>query len=208
MPASSQQPVSATSQEPGKPLTFYGGMAGLFIPFLVMFIGILWLGVRGESLPEAFWPIVLIALFVGLVLARNKDQYVDALIHGVASPIMAIMLLAWMFGGIFGNLLSSSGVVEGLVWLAAQAPISVAWYPLITFLVAGLLSLCTGTSIGTLLAVTPVLFPAGFSLGADPFLLIGALIGGAYLGDNLAPISDTTIVSAYSQGTAVARGQL
>jgi Na+/H+ antiporter NhaC len=73
------------------------------------------------------------------------------------------------------------------------------------FFVAGLLSLSTGSSIGTLLAVTPVLFPAGFSLGADPLLLIGALIGGAYLGDNLAPISDTTIVSAYTQGTSVAK---
>lgn len=190
---------------PKQLLQFYGGMFGLFIPFIVMFIGILWLGVLGDSLPEAFWPVILVSLFVGLLLARDKNQYVEALIHGVASPMMAIMLLAWMLGGIFGALLSASGVIEGLVWLAAQAPFSPAWYPLITFFVAGLLSLCTGSSIGTLLAVTPVLFPAGFSLGADPFLMIGALIGGAYLGDNLAPVSDTTIVSAYTQGTSVAK---
>jgi len=190
---------------PKQLLQFYGGMFGLFIPFIVMFIGILWLGVLGDSLPEAFWPVILVSLFVGLLLTRDKNQYVEALIHGVASPMMAIMLLAWMLGGIFGALLSASGVIEGLVWLAAQAPFSQAWYPLITFFVAGLLSLCTGSSIGTLLAVTPVLFPAGFSLGADPFLMIGALIGGAYLGDNLAPVSDTTIVSAYTQGTSVAK---
>ncbi len=190
---------------PKQLLQFHGGMFGLFMPFIVMFVGILWLGVLGDSLPEAFWPVVLISLFVGLLLARDKNQYVEALIHGVASPMMAIMLLAWMLGGIFGALLGASGVIEGLIWLAAQVLLSPAWYPLITFFVAGLLSLCTGSSIGTLLAVTPVLFPAGFSLGADPFLMIGALIGGAYLGDNLAPVSDTTIVSAYTQGTSVAK---
>jgi Na+/H+ antiporter NhaC len=170
-----------------------------------MFVGILWLGILGDSLPEAFWPVVLVSLFPGMVLARDKKGYVDALIAGVASPMMAIMLLAWMLGGIFGALLSVSGVIEGLIWLASQTAFSPVWYPLITFFVACLLSLCTGSSIGTLLAVTPVLFPACFSLGADPFLLIGALIGGAYFGDNLAPISDTTIVSAYSQGTSVSR---
>ena len=205
MPIFGQKSVSPSSHQPKHILQFYGGMIGLFTPFIVMFVGILWLGVQGDSLPEAFWPVVLVSLFVGLLLARDNNQYIDALIHGVASPMMAIMLLAWMLGGIFGALLSVSGVIEGLVWLAVQAPFSPAWYPLITFFVAGLLSLCTGSSIGTLLAVTPVLFPAGFSLGADPFLLIGALIGGAYLGDNLAPISDTTIVSAYTQGTSVAK---
>ncbi len=205
MPTLDQVPDSPSPQKPEQSLQFYGGMTGLFIPFVVMFIGILWLGILGDSLPEAFWPVILVALFVGLLLARDNNQYTDALIQGVASPMMAIMLLAWMLGGIFGALLSASGVIEGLVWLAAQAPFSPAWYPLIMFFVAGLLSLSTGSSIGTLLAVTPVLFPAGFSLGADPFLLIGALIGGAYLGDNLAPISDTTIVSAYTQGTSVAK---
>jgi hypothetical protein len=69
-------------------------MTGLFIPFVVMFIGILWLGILGDSLPEAFWPVILVALFVGLLLARDNNQYTDALIQGVASPMMAIL---WRF---------------------------------------------------------------------------------------------------------------
>lgn len=205
MPKLINESDAMSAPNPTATLQFYGGMIGLFIPFIVMFVGILWLGVLGDSLPEAFWPVVLVSLFVGLLLARDKNRYVDALIAGIASPMMAIMLLAWMLGGIFGALLSTSGVIEGLIWLAAQTPLSPTWYPLITFFVAALLSLCTGSSIGTLLAITPVLFPASFSLGADPFLLIGALIGGAYFGDNLAPISDTTIVSAYTQGTSVSK---
>lgn len=186
------------------PLRFRGGTAGLFTPFLVMFTGVLWLGLRGVAIPEAFWPVVVLALFVGLLLARDQQRYVDALIAGISSSMLAIMLLAWFLAGILGRLLSETGIIEGLVWIALQIGLPAAWFPLATFLIASGLSMSTGTSIGTILAATPILFPAGFAMGADPLLLLGAIIGGAFVGDNLAPISDTTIVSAYTQGTEVA----
>jgi Na+/H+ antiporter NhaC len=186
-------------------LRFRGGTVGLFLPFGVMFVGVLWLGLAGAAIPEAYWPVVILALFVGLLLARDQRAYVDALVAGIASPMLAIMLLAWFLAGILGRLLGQTGIIEGLVWLALQAGLTAAWFPLATFVAAAGLSISTGTSIGTLLAATPILFPAGFALGADPLLLTGAIIGGAFVGDNLAPISDTTIVSAYSQGTEVSR---
>lgn len=63
-----------------------------------------------------------------------------------------------------------------------------------------LFALGTGTSTGTCIALSPVLYPAGYFLGADPAMLGLAILSGAAFGDNLAPISDTTIVSAYTQG--------
>jgi Na+/H+ antiporter NhaC len=184
-------------------LQFRGGAAGLFAPFLVMFIGVLWLGLSGVAIPEAYWPVVVLSLFVGLVLARGQQRYVTALVAGMSSSMLAIMLLAWFLAGILGKLLSETGIIEGLVWLALQIGLPAAWFPLATFLISSGLSMSTGTSVGTILAATPILFPAGFAMGADPLLLIGAIIGGAFVGDNLAPISDTTIVSAYTQGTDV-----
>ena len=53
--------------------------------------------------------------------------------------------------------------------------------------------------MATVLTLGPPLFPAGIILGANPFLLAGALVAGANFGDNLAPVSDTTIVSASTQ---------
>ena len=44
----------------------------------------------------------------------------------ICCALMAIMLLAWMLGGIFGALLSVSGVIEGLIWLATQTSFSPA----------------------------------------------------------------------------------
>jgi Na+/H+ antiporter NhaC len=184
-------------------LEFYGGVPVLLVPFGAMFIGILWLGFSGSALPEAFWPMALLAIFIGLVLAKNKKNYVDSLVHGISSNMLAIMLLAWLLAGVMGKLLNQTGIIDGLVWGFLQLEISAAWFPLITFLIAAILSLSTGTAVGTLIATSPILFPVGFALGADPLLLIGAIIGGSFVGDNLAPISDTTIVSAYSQGTEV-----
>lgn len=191
------------AHEQKEPLQFYGGTPALLIPFAVMFIGILWLGLSGAALPEAFWPMILLGIFVGLLLAKNKKIYVESLIDGITSHMLAIMLLAWFLAGIMAKLLSEAGLVQGLIWSFLEIGVSVAWFPLIVFLISALISMSTGTAVGTLIAASPILFPVGYSLGADPLLLIGAIIGGAFVGDNLAPISDTTIVSAYSQGTTI-----
>lgn len=184
-------------------LQFYGGVPVLLVPFAVMFIGILWLGISGAALPEAFWPMILLGIFVGLLLAKNKKVYVEALIEGITSKMLAIMLLAWFMAGIMAKLLSEADLVQGLVWVFLEMGVSVAWFPLIVFLITSLISMSTGTAVGTLVAVSPILFPVGYLLGGDPILIIGAIIGGSFVGDNLAPISDTTIVSAYSQGTTI-----
>lgn len=193
----------STRSGPTPSLEMRGGIAALFVPFVVMLAGILVLGAKGLALPEAFWPMVLLGLFVGLLLAKSRDDYVQALIGGIASPMLAVILLAWFLAGVFGTMLNQTGVIEGLVWVATSVGLAAAWVPLVTFLASSILSLSTGTSVGTILAVTPILFPAGFAIGADPLLVVGAIIGGAFVGDNLAPVSDTTIVSAYSQGTTV-----
>ena len=78
-----------------------------------------------------------------------------------------------------------------------------AVFTLLVFVAAMLFSLGTGTSTGTCLALTPVLYPAGCFLGADPAMLALAILSGAAFGDNLAPISDTTIVSAFTQGATM-----
>jgi len=64
-------------------------------------------------------------------------------------------------------------------------------------------STSTGTSFGTILVCGPLLYPAGASLGADPTLLAGAILGGATFGDSISPVSDTTIASAGTQGADI-----
>ncbi|MDY6822164.1 MAG: Na+/H+ antiporter NhaC family protein, partial [Deferribacterota bacterium] len=56
---------------------------------------------------------------------------------------------------------------------------------------------------GTVVAFCMLLYPAGVAIGSDPIVLLGAILSGAAFGDNLAPVSDTTIVSAVTQRTDI-----
>jgi Na+/H+ antiporter NhaC len=73
----------------------------------------------------------------------------------------------------------------------------------ITFLASATFAVAVGSGLGTIIAFTSVMYPAGIILGANPAVLAGAILSGGAFGDNLAPISDTTIVSATSQDTDV-----
>lgn len=96
--------------------------------------------------------------------------------------------------------MAAGGLVNGLLWLGMSTGAQEGIFTTLVFIIAMLFSLGTGTSTGTCLSLTPVLYPAGIFLGCDPVLLGTAILSGAAFGDNLAPISDTTIVSAYTQG--------
>lgn len=186
-----------------KRLEFRGNLFGLIVPFLVLFVGIMWLALTGRALPMAFWVPTLAALVTALALAKDPRECAQAIIKGMASEMVAVMLIAWFLAGIIAQLLKTTGLVEGLIWAGVYTGLKGAMYPLITFIIGCLVSTATGTAIGSIIAIGPILFPVGVALGANPPAMIGAIVCGAYFGDNIAPVSDTTIASAYTQGTDV-----
>jgi Na+/H+ antiporter NhaC len=166
---------------------------------VVFLVGVSWLGLAGAPDESGFWPIVLIALTVGLLLARDRSAYSDAVIDGMSRRIVMIMVLAWLLAGVLGTLLRESGLVDALVWSTTALGVSGGGYAVAAFIVCVVFSTATGTSLGTLLVCVPLLYPAGAALSADPAFLMGAIIAGATFGDNVSPISDTTIASATTQ---------
>jgi Na+/H+ antiporter NhaC len=138
-------------------------------------------------------------------LAKNPKQCADTLIEGMASEMVAIMLMAWFLAGIVAQLMKETGLIQGLIWVSMSIGLKGALFPVITFLVGCLLSTATGTAIGTVIALAPILYPVGVALGANPPVMLAAIVSAAYFGDNIAPVSDTTIASAYTQGVGVAK---
>ena len=120
--------------------------------------------------------------------------------RGIGNQTGIVIVTAWLFAGVFGKIMAAGGLVNGLLWLGMSTGAQEGIFTTLVFITAMLFSLGTGTSTGTCLSLTPVLYPAGIFLGCDPVLLGTAILSGAAFGDNLAPISDTTIVSAYTQG--------
>lgn len=192
-------------------LQFYGGTAGALASFGLFLAGVAALGLSGAPDERGLWPVLIGAIGVGLLMARDRERYCRALIEGMAQPIVALMILAWLLAGILGALLAAANLVGGLVWLAHGAGLGGSAWVVASFLVCCAFSSATGTSLGTLMLCFPLLYPAGAAVGADPVMLAGAIIGGATFGDNISPVSDTTIASATTQGAqigAVVRSRL
>lgn len=181
------------------PLAFHGGLAGALAPFALFLAGVASLALAGAPDERGFWPVLLASLALGLALARDREAYAEAAIQGMSRPLVAVMILAWLLAGVLAALMNASGFVEALVWLARETGVSGGGFVAVAFLLAAVVSTATGTSLGTILLVAPLVYPAGGSLGAEGTWLIGAILGGATFGDNVSPVSDTTIASAATQ---------
>ena len=182
-----------------KTVEYYGGIAGALLPPFIFISGVITLSVLGAPDERGFWPILILALSVGLVLAKNKEAFSESLLEGMSQPVVMIMITAWMLASTIGVLMGISGFVEALTWLANQLNLGHTVFVIVAFFVCVLVSVSTGSSFGTILICGPLLFPVGGLLGVHLPTMAGAIIGGATFGDCIAPVSDTTIASALSQ---------
>lgn len=178
----------------------YGGFFGGVAPLIFLIAILIWLSVgeRGGTAP--FWAAGWLAIALSLFLAKDKQHYCIAIMRGIGNENGVVIVTAWLFAGVFGQLMVAGGLVEGLLWFGLETGAQGAMFTLLAFIAASLFASGTGTGTGTVISLIPVLYPAGIYLGSDPTMLAVAILSGAALGDNLAPVSDTTIVSAYTQG--------
>jgi Na+/H+ antiporter NhaC len=184
-------------------LQFWGGWIGALVPFLVFLAGVAWLGLSGAPDERGFWPILLVALIVAMLLAKDRSAWADAVVRGMSQPIVLLMILAWLLAGVLASLMNASGFVESLVWAAGKLGLHGGGFTATSFLISCLVATATGTSLGTIILCAPLLYPAAAGLGTDPVILMGAILGGATFGDNISPVSDTTIASASTQGADI-----
>lgn len=184
-------------------LIFRGGILGAIAPLGLFLTGVAWLGLSGAPDEKGFWAILLVAITLGTFLAKDPRAYSDAVIKGMSRPIVMLMVFAWILAGVLGSLVNAGGFVQSLVALATAVGVSGGGFVSVAFLICAVVSTSTGTSLGTIILAAPLLYPAAASLQADPSMLIGAILAGATFGDNVSPVSDTTIASASTQKTDI-----
>lgn len=112
-----------------------------------------------------------------------------------------IMLMIWIFilAGAFATSAKAMGAIDATVNLTLQLlPDNLLLMGL--FLAACFISLSIGTSVGTVVALAPIAAGIAEATGASVPMLIGVVVGGAFFGDNLSFISDTTIMATRTQG--------
>jgi Na+/H+ antiporter NhaC len=184
---------------PSPLLQMRAGLAGALAPLGLFLTGVAWLAFSGAPDERGFWPILLAALALGLLLARDRQRYAETMLAGMAQPLVMVMVMAWLLSGVLSTILSAAGFVQALVWMTTALELSRGAYVAAAFMACALVSTSTGTSFGTILICGPLLYPAAAAVSADPIVLAGAILAGATFGDSISPISDTTIASSGTQ---------
>jgi Na+/H+ antiporter NhaC len=146
----------------------------------------------------------VIGITLGMFLCRQSwADYAQEVFFGMADRIATVAIVAWFWAGMFAQVLREGGLVDGLVWLGGASHATGGIFTGATFLLAATFATAVGTGYGTTVAFCTLMFPAGLIMGADPVWLFAAILSGAAFGDNLAPVSDTTVVSAATQETDI-----
>ncbi|MFP4530118.1 MAG: Na+/H+ antiporter NhaC family protein [Halodesulfurarchaeum sp.] len=189
----------------GPKIEFYGGKWASIIP-LTLFI--LWAifqsGLLGIGDTNGLVVGALIATIIGMFFAKGDwKTYANTIFEGMTQRVAATAIVAWLWAGMFAETMQAGQFVDGLIWAADVIGVGASTFPAATFVLAAVLATGIGTGYGTAVAFVTLFFPAGVLLGADPVLMFAAILSGAVFGDNLAPVSDTTIVSAVTQDSDI-----
>ncbi|QGH33779.1 Na+/H+ antiporter NhaC family protein [Gracilibacillus salitolerans] len=194
----------ATGNSKMNKLDFRLGAFGAAVPLLFFVIWAITTSVLQLSSEIGLVLGAIFGITLGLFFCKSKwADYAQGLFDGLAQPIGVVAMVAWFYAGMFAQVLQVGGLVEGLVWIGIITGFTGGLFVGLTFILAATFSTAVGTGYGTTVAFCTLMFPAGVATGADPTILFAAILAGAVFGDNLAPVSDTTIVSATTQDADV-----
>ena len=151
------------------------------------------------SMPMAL--ALLIALFAALAQNRREgfEKKLAAAAVGAGDANIITMCIIYQLAGAFSGVAEAAGGVSSTVNLALSfIPPNFAVTGL--FIMGCFISMAMGTSVGTVVALTPIAAEISHRTGISMPLIVGAVVCGAMFGDNLSFISDTTIAAVRTQG--------
>ncbi len=183
----------------------YGGIWGACLPLLVMLGSILIMAAVGMRSTKNFWAAGFFAVVAGFLVYKDKKQFQAAIIEGATDRTFGFMLCCFLIAGVMSKILTSSNLVSGLLYVLAKLHVSAGLIPILCFVICMILSTATGSAAGAMTTAAPVMLPLAAGMGCNINLVCGAILAGSCFGDNLAPISDTTIASSLSQEVDVTR---
>lgn len=145
-----------------------------------------------------------LAAIWGIVIYRNHPLAKRIETFSRAAGHDNILYMIWIFvlAGAFASLARGIGAVDATVSLTLNLFPATFIVPML-FFAACFISLSIGTSVGTVVALTPLAVEIAHAAGADVPFYVAVVLGGAFFGDNLSFISDTTIAATRSQGVSM-----
>lgn len=166
--------------------------------FLVFYLG-------GSLLLGDFYKIPITVAFlataiVAILCGKGKlSARIERFSQGAADKNILLMVWIFVMAGAFANGAKAIGAVDATVGLTLELLPS-GWVLVGLFLAACFVSLAVGTSVGTIVALTPIAAGVAEQTGGDVALTVAIVAGGSFFGDNLSFISDTTIAATQLMG--------
>lgn len=169
---------------------------------LLLFVGIfLGFGIYNQDFYALPSPIAaLIGIVSAFVLLKGKvNEKIDTFLKGCGDGKILTMCIIYLLAGAFATVSKATGSVDTIVNLGLNY-ISAAYFPVGIFVIASFLSFASGTSVGSIVTLGPIVIDLAEKSGSPLGLIGAALLSGAMFGDNLSVISDTTIAATQSLG--------
>ena len=176
--------------------------------FLIVYLGngIFFEYIRPEEGQMGFYVVsVVLAFSIALIAAfmQNRSLSFDEKIHicaeGIGDDNIVIMLFIFLMAGAFSGIASEAGGASSTANLLLNIIPGKFAVPGL-FVIACLISMAMGTSVGTISVLAPIACAVSQNGGLSLPLCVGIVVGGAMFGDNLSFISDTTIAATKTQG--------
>ncbi len=142
----------------------------------------------------------IVSSIYAIAITRGKlRRRVNVFSRGAGTPEMMLMIWIFVLAGAFAHSAKVMGSIDATVSLTLSLlPSQMLLAGL--FLAACFISLSIGTSVGTIVALTPIAAGVATQTGASAAMLTAVVVGGSFFGDNLSFISDTTIIATQTQG--------
>ncbi|WP_301861273.1 Na+/H+ antiporter NhaC family protein [uncultured Megasphaera sp.] len=177
------------------------------IPFLVFVAVYLGSGIllQAQGVSMAFYQFpaplaAVIGIITAFILLKGTfDSKFETFVKGCGDSNILIMCIIYLLAGGFAAVCGAMGGIESTVNLGLTY-IPPEYLAAGIFVISGFIATATGTSVGSAAAVGPIAIALAEKTGMPLPLIMGCVLGGIMLGDNLSIISDTTIASTRTQG--------
>lgn len=172
-------------------------LSPLFL-FLALYLGVSI--VAGDFYKVPVTVAFLVSSIYAIAISKGKiSERVDNFSRGAGSSTVLLMVWIYILAGAFAASAKAMGAVDATVNLTLELLPASLLLPGI-FLASCFISLAIGTSVGTIAALTPVAVGVAQQSDVNMALMVAIVVGGAFFGDNLSFISDTTISATQTQG--------
>ncbi|MFT5674962.1 MAG: NhaC family Na+:H+ antiporter [Paraglaciecola sp.] len=163
-------------------------LAFMLIGVIFLFVSVLEIAIQ-LSLLVCWFLVMGLGKILGLSYAKMQQGLTTGISHGMEAILVLVavgaLIGSWMAGGIVPNIIFLGlSIMDPNIFLLAA------------FIICAITSLATGTSFGTVGTAGIAMIGIGASFGFPLPLVAGAVISGAYVGDKLSPLSDTTVMTA------------